>query len=44
MTDKESIAKARQYLIKKGVCAIDGSGEPNTEALFARIAKLETGS
>ena len=38
MKPSKSIQKAREYLIKRGVCSLDGSGEPNVEALFTRLA------
>ena len=40
--EKKSIAKAREYLIKRGICARDGSGESNVEALFLRIHRLDS--
>lgn len=39
--EKKSIAKAKDYLIKRGICALDGSGESNVEALFLQIHRLE---
>ena len=40
--EKKSIAKAREYLIKRGICALDGSGEPNVEALFLQMHRLDS--
>ena len=37
----KSIAKAREYLIKHGICARDGSGESNVEVLFLQIHRLD---
>jgi hypothetical protein len=36
---KKSRMKARAYLIEKGICAIDGSGNPDVEALFVDVAQ-----
>lgn len=33
-----SISKAHDHLVEKGICAQDGSGNPDVEALFSRIA------
>lgn len=33
-----SISKAHDCLVEKGICALDGSGDPDVEALFSRIA------
>jgi len=37
----KTIKRARETLIHKGLCAIDGSGDPDIEALFAYIARAE---
>ena len=38
--EKKSIQRAKEYLIKRGICALDGSGESNVEALFLKIHRL----
>ena len=35
-----SISKAWSNLVEKGVCAVDGSGDPDVEALFERVALM----
>ena len=39
----KTIKRARETLIHKGLCAIDGSGDPDIEALFAYLANNEKG-
>jgi hypothetical protein len=39
--EKKSIQKARKYLIARGTCALDGSGEPSVEALFLHLHALD---
>lgn len=36
-TSADSIRRAKNKLIAKGVCAMDGSGDPDVEALFQRL-------
>ena len=38
-----SISKAQEKLIKAGICAVDGSGDLDVEALFQRIAIVRKG-
>lgn len=33
-----SIGRAHARLVELGVCSLDGSGDPDVEALFSRIA------
>ena len=40
MKPQESIDKARQTLIGKGICAVDGSGDPDVEGLFTRLSAI----
>lgn len=37
MSGKYSIQRAKDKLIAKGICAIDGSGDADVECLFQRV-------
>ena len=38
---QQSIVNAYTYLIQKGVCALDGSGQVDVESLFNRLAIIK---
>jgi len=40
---ERKLKRAKEYLIKRGICARDGSGEPVVEDLFTLIRWLEKG-